>query len=397
MYNMKDMLPSMPELGGALNSNRLMGKSQDSVSSNETVRPGKITAINEDAKTVTVEWLDYRGGQGDVVLNFPHVSATWGMYFCPEVNDFVSCAFEKNKLRILTWVPRNVSKLRKLKQGEIMLESSTQATIYFDASGRIYIASAPERDPDKSDQMNNVPDGEIIVGTAPSPYGGDKQYQMQLISQSGGRITFDTEGNVDVYGSGSATGRTVGQDMQGFGGSSGKAIQENDFTTIEGDKEETIKCTGTKKAFSLTVGSGGSGDYNISVEGACNLNVKGKCNISAKKEMSFSSSKKITMKAPKIELNPSSGAGGFGGIGDIGSMGDIGDLGNLGDIAGDITGGVTDAIGDVTSIAESVPGLDAMAEQAGGIMDIAGDPMGAVSSVADVPSFDDIPVPSYSF
>ena len=118
LYEMKDMMPNLFSTETAFRAGRFMGRELDHPAIDEIIRPAKVKGVDVEKKLVSLEWLDVPGAQVDVLLNFPGVGRDWGIYFCPQINDWCTCAIERGRVRILTWVPRNIRRLKKLQPGE---------------------------------------------------------------------------------------------------------------------------------------------------------------------------------------------------------------------------------------------------------------------------------------
>lgn len=448
LYEMKDMLPNLFSTEMAFRAGRFMGRELDNPSVDEIIRPAKIKAVDLDKKLVSIEWLDVPGGQTDVLLNFPAVGRDWGIYFCPQVNDWCTCAIERGRVRILTWVPRNVSRLKKLQPGEVMIESGGQGTLHMDRDGNIHMAAKPERDKEKIeegqtalDNPSNIPRAEVKLGNTPHPFSSDKNYEVQIFSQHGDRIFNDGFGNVSQYTSRNKKFTITGNYFITVGMSYTQFIKDNKIVEIEKDKDETVRCGGQSQSSKLNVMK----DYKITVGKDYTSTISGKTLIDSKGPIIIKSGATITLIAPRIDLNPGSGGlgspiqsamqnvanvsqglgvpganggfggggfgmgvgagglggggfnGGFGGeFGGIGNVGSVGDMcsnamggGGFGDLTSGLSQDMTSAVGDVCGGGiggGSFGGFSSAMDGASNIVsDHSGGRMGETSSLINCP------------
>jgi len=111
-----------------------------------SLRVAKITSVNLDKHTINVSWMfPNRGAMSDIELNNPYIGLRSGINFVPEVGSLVTIGFAEDLPILLSYVlPSNFTNMtlgvrdtkntplymRKLKEGEISLNSSEQAEIY---------------------------------------------------------------------------------------------------------------------------------------------------------------------------------------------------------------------------------------------------------------------------
>ena len=315
-YELKHVLPTLGSADMAFKAGRVMGRELDRPWSHEIIRPARIKDVDPETKMVAIEWLDAPGSQTNVLLTYPAVGNDWGIYHMPEINDWCICAFEGNRIRILNWVPRNTSKLRKLMPGEIMIESKSHATIMMEQSGPIHVTAPPENDPDKPDQSSNVPEAEMHIGrsdgsgtgaaeggarSADNPAGSsgsaDKKYQMWMGNQAAGRMYMDDNGNLNNYTSTNNARHCVGNVSEVFGKNHALHVKKNQDITVE--KNRTVTVGGWYK---LDV----TDDYLITTKANYSMSADGTATLYSKGAMNIKSDDVINIQAPRVNINPSS-------------------------------------------------------------------------------------------
>jgi len=338
LYDIKDMIPNLATEGRYLrNVSKIKGRMLDRPAVNEIIRPARIKDWDFENKLVALEWLDVPGAQTNVLLTYPIMGRDWGLYSLPYINDFCICAVDGSRVRILGWVARNTSRLRNLEPGEIMMESSTHATVYARSfpkfahekwptnsgairpeynledfiDGVIHISGSPENDPEHEGATS---DCQVIVGRtknikdietvdAPGVYSGLFKYLYQFSTSAGNQVLFDQHGNKVTLGSKNRIDMAAENWIASGNKDYSQFIQKDKTVDVGGDLWENVRASGQKQQYQLNV----NGKYNVDTQKDMNLKSRQKCSMISQSDLTIQSNSKIVLKAPVISLNPSGG------------------------------------------------------------------------------------------
>ena len=371
IYDTKLTFSNMPSADGLFRNARLRGRRLDMPFVHEIVRPAKVADYDYTNKTVTLEWLDNPGTQFTVLLSFPIVGRDWGVYSMPHINDMCSCAIEGGRVRILSWVPRNVSLLRYVQPGEVMVESSMHAGVYarnfpFNSmengsqftDGVIHIFSSPQGKPNAQVIVGKVAHHTQIEGDD----SGDK-YLYQVSTSAGNEFTYDEKGNHLCCTTGSKT-----------------EIVANDWTDISNNRTIIVKKKYQLIAhddYGMNMKQGGSltseKAYSLKSEKTLTMDAKKDMNLSSNGPLSIKSQTAIRLEAPMVLINSITvGGAAVGGIAEsalssllggkllfempgLSSLGAIPGLSNIPGV-GDLVTGVVAGLGGAGNVVSNAIG-----------------------------------------